>query len=224
MNGLVYWSFIIAMVLWLGDAIYIQGIRNLVVVQPTFTYSAYQPNGFYYHFNGKCKDCLTVYLSDDLSNLTQKYGGSFNAGIIAVMMGYKLTSDEELTLHPQDFNRSQFIVLHNEYVSQTEFNLINSSQSPIYFYPNALYGNVTYANRCQITNCFPDRSTITLMGDIQHKTNAFGWTLDNTRYEKTFCPDSPQLQKNGNGYFFNCWTQDPIQIFKELFYLEFKRT
>lgn len=209
------YTIMVGFLFFVGNALYLQVITNRVVVAPVFTYSAYEPDGFYSYYKGKCStDCLTV-PEDYGFNPVQKYSGSFNAVIIAYAMGYKVDTDGQVADHPENYNNSRLIVLHNEYVTQSEFNLLNSSKGTVFMYPNANYGLVYHDM---------NDSTITLLADKSHKTNAFGWVYDNTKVEKTFCSGDTPLVKKGDKYFFDCWTQDPIQIAKELFYLEFKRT
>lgn len=204
--------------LFVLNAIYIQVITKTAVIAPSFTYSAYLPNGFYYHYIGNCSGCLTVPIIapfDDL-NLTAKYGGSYNAWLIATLMGFRVVTDEQVNQDPSSLAGHRLIVLHNEYVTQSEFNLINSSAHVVYYYPNAMLAKVSYSN-----------NTITLLSGhvIDGKENAFGWVYDNTNQEHTKCPYMGQHYRHiANGIQYTCWTQDPIKIFGDLLYLEFKRT
>lgn len=172
-----------------------------VWIEPSFTASAYQPNGFYsYYSNHKC--CLTVPVREDWSNTTIKYSGSFNAQIILSTFGIQSYTDQQVTDNPSLVANKTIILLHNEYVSQTEFNTFNNSRL-ILLYPNAMYGLVDY-----------NGSHITLVGDKDHKDSYWDWPIDNTPAEQhNYCNGNEQFEQIDYHYYrLNCWVQDPMQI------------
>ena len=189
---------------------------SYIVIVPTFTASAYQPNGFYYYYSHKCDThCLTVPVNQDNFNTTIKYADTFNAQIIFAILGFKEVTDEQVTNNPPILENKTVILLHNEYVSQSEYNAVVSHKY-IRFYPNALYALVDYRYNStnytsnNVTVNFPI-TTITLVGDRTHEFNYWTHIHENITAEKTFCKfgTEPTFGKENK---MGCWMQDPIDI------------
>jgi hypothetical protein len=184
--------------------------QDYIVIEPDFTASAYQPNGFYNYYSNHSNCCLTVPVSVDDNNMKIKFADTYNAKLLFALMGYQHITDSEVCSGANVPIDKILIILHNEYVCQQEYNIITNSTNVIYMYPNSLYANVYY-NTSMIR-------VITLIGDKNHTSNYFNWTLDNTQYERqdnkpTYCSNQ-HFVKVYNGYQLNCWSQNPFDILK----------
>lgn len=184
-----------------------------VYVEPTFTQSAYQPNCFYdYYSNHSLVKDLVCPISDKSSERVNT-ADSRNAQIILTALGVGHITDEDLT-NGMRINDRTIILLHNEYVSQTEFNYLNSSEPDvIYLYPNAMFAQVDYSNH-----------TISLVRGHGYPsaniTNGFNWVYENSQYELHGNPrtydqcngvDRWNTLPNGDRQL-NCYTLNPIEI------------
>ncbi len=141
-----------------------------------------KPDRFCQRHNVKCGlECLTIRVNDDPAsrNATPdtleailKYLGNFSSSIDVI-------TDGQVSTNPTILNAyDKVIVLHNEYVTHTEYSAIIHHKKVVYLYPNALYAEVKYD---------PTHSTITLIRGHGYPlttiANGFGWKHDNTREE-----------------------------------------
>lgn len=181
--------------------------RLIAVIRPTFTFAAYQPHGFYDYYRGNCKArCLTVPLNPRERTGTMEYAGSNNALKKIESLGISdMLTDEQVAKNPSILtNYSKIIVLHNEYVTQAEFDAITRHPNVLYLYPNALYALVSYN---------PTTRTITLerghgYGGINE---AFGWKPSmSTKDEYNTSCKNWQLEKAVNGVVLNCYPESDI--------------
>lgn len=181
--------------------------RLIAVIRPTFTFAAYQPHGFYDYYRGNCKArCLTVPLNPRERTGTMEYAGSNNALKKIESLGISdVLTDEQVAKNPSILtNYSKIIVLHNEYVTQAEFDAITRHPNVLYLYPNALYALVSYN---------PTAGTITLerghgYGGINE---AFGWKPSmSTKDEYNTSCKNWQLEKAVNGVVLNCYPESDI--------------
>jgi hypothetical protein len=181
--------------------------RLIAVIRPTFTFAAYQPHGFYDYYRGNCKArCLTVPLNPRERTGTMEYAGSNNALKKIESLGISdVLTDEQVAKNPSILtNYSKIIVLHNEYVSQAEFDAITRHPNVLYLYPNALYALISYN---------PTAGTITLerghgYGGINE---AFGWKPSmSTKDEYNTSCKNWQLEKAVNGVVLNCYPESDI--------------
>jgi hypothetical protein len=181
--------------------------RLIAVIRPTFTFAAYQPHGFYDYYRGNCKArCLTVPLNPRERTGTMEYAGSNNALKKIGSLGINdVLTDEQVAKNPSILtNYSKIIVLHNEYVTQAEFDAITRHPNVLYLYPNALYALVSYN---------PTAGTITLerghgYGGINE---AFGWKPSmSTKDEYNTSCKNWQLEKAVNGVVLNCYPESDI--------------
>ncbi len=123
---------------------------NTVVIYPVFTSAAYKEPGFYTYFRGECDEsCIT-----DLSfeNPQFIYTSSGNTAQILYAVGYDFITDIDVDKNPEILqNYDTVILLHNEYVTQKEFNAISNHPNLIFLSPNALYAEieVNYDNNTQ---------------------------------------------------------------------------
>ena len=176
--------------------------QNAVVVYPYFTFSAYQPQGFYDYYRGECDDCTTAKFVPPKSQYT-----SSGLGHQALtLLGYPSITDIEIDKNPdilQQFDK--VIMLHNEYVTRAMFDAITSHPNVIYLYPNALYAEieVDYIDE-----------TITLIRGHDYPpedpvTNGFDWPFDNTHpYEyDNLCLDM-EFYFIGGAWMSNCYPEN----------------
>jgi len=147
--------------------------EKTIVIYPIFTAVAYNEPGFYNYYKGECdSECLTLPIKPILR---PEIGG--NGAQILKLLDYKFLSDVDIDKNPEILeNFNKVILLHNEYVTQREFDAITSHPNVIYLYPNALYVEIE-ANY--------DQNTITLIRGHaypeKHIDNGFDWEFDNTR-------------------------------------------
>lgn len=176
--------------------------QNTVVIFPIFTSSAYTNNGFYSYYNEECGfECLTVSINDDVRAEASGAGAQ-----ILRLLGYDIISDIQVTSNPEILaTYDKVIVLHNEYVTQDEFDAITNHPKVIYLYPNALYAKVTYDEKL---------GTITLIrGHGYPETsivNGFDWKYDNTPMEYDSTCEKMQFYEINNGIMLNCYPEQVI--------------
>lgn len=200
-----------------------------VYVEPTFTQSAYQPNCFYdYYSNHYLVKDLVCPISDKSSDRVNT-ADSRNAQIILTALGVGHITDEDLT-NGMKINDRTIILLHNEYVSQTEFNYLNSSEPDvIYLYPNAMFAQIEYKKitlTCEDylgNNCYYQYQISLVRGHgypSANITNGFNWVYENSQYELHGNPrtydqcngvDRWNTLPNGDRQL-NCYTLNPIEI------------
>lgn len=178
--------------------------KDSIVVFPIFTSTAYGEPGFYTYYRGECStDCLTKKIQ-----YAQPYGysGSSNAAKVFKLLGYKTTNDIEIDKNPKMLaNYKKVIVLHNEYVTQNEFDAITSHPHVLYLYPNALYAKITanYQN-----------DTITLVRGHNYPTkeirNGFDWKDDNSKAEYDNLCSNWKFTEIKNGKMLNCYPENMI--------------
>ena len=122
------------------------------------------------------------------------------------MLGYDTLTDLDIDNNPQVLERyDKVIVLHNEYVTQKEFDAITHHPKVIYLYANPLYAqvDVNYQN-----------DTITLLKGHGYPTpnilNAFEWKFDN--HEKEYNADCSHVSFHtvSNGIMLDCYPEDVI--------------
>lgn len=187
----------------------LQEEQNTAFIYPLLTAAAYEEPGFYTYYRNECNiDCLTV----DLENqYALKRTSSGNAVQIFALLGYELISDLDIDNDPQILlNYEKIIVLHNEYVTQNEFDAITNHPKVIYLYPNALYAKVIvdYTNNTSTLirgHGYPEPSI----------SNGFDWAFDNSEFEYDNCTEA-LFEEVPNGIMLNCYPEDIIDKSPEL--------
>jgi len=175
--------------------------QNAVVVFPYFTFTAYQPSGFYDYYKGKCDDCITTKFAPP----TSQYTSSGKAHQTLTLLGYSSITDIEIDRDPgilQQFDK--VIILHNEYVTRVMFDAITNHPNVIYLYPNALYAEIE-------VNYTDETITLIRGHDYPDKgiANGFDWPFDNTHpyeYDDT-CLDM-EFYKVRDGWMTNCYPEN----------------
>ncbi|MCE9652249.1 MAG: hypothetical protein K8Q89_04210 [Nitrosarchaeum sp.] len=182
--------------------------QTTVVIIPIFTMMAYSNHGFYDYYAGICNEkCLTVNVDSVDPALTLDFRSSSNAYQVFKFLGYNIISDADVDEDPSILrNYNRVILLHNEYVTQKEFDAITNHPKVIYLYPNALHAKVSLD--------FEGNSITLLRGHgypKQNIENGFDWKYDNTHpYEyNTKCNDL-QFYKIDNGFMLNCYPENII--------------
>lgn len=177
--------------------------KDTVVIMPTFTISAYKRDGFYYYYYKHCDtSCLTTKIIRDNGLFT----GSSNAVKILSLLNYTTITDIDVDKNPKILSKyDKVIVLHNEYVTQKEFDAITKHPHVLYLYPNALYAkiSVNYQNYT-ITlirgHAYPDKKI----------ANGFDWKYDNSKFEYDETCANWKFTKIPNGKMLNCYPENII--------------
>lgn len=169
-----------------------------IVIYPIFTASAYNEPGFYNYYKGQCDhNCLTVPIKPILR---AEIGG--NGAQILKLLNYKFLSDVDIDKNPDVLKKfDKIILLHNEYVTQNEFDAITSHPNVIYLYPNTLHAKIKVNY---------DDNTISLIRGHgypdQQITNGFDWKFDNTYpYEYDTECKNWEFYEIDNGKMLNCF-------------------
>lgn len=180
--------------------------QRTIVIYPIFTASAYASPGFYDYYKKTCDElCLTTKIQTSL--IGQASG---NALQVFTLLGYDVISDVDVDINPDILKKyDKVILLHNEYVTQKEFDAITSHPKVIYLYPNALYAKIEYN---ESTN------TITLIRGhgypAEYIANGFDWEFENTNpYEYDHECKNWEFYEIDNGIMLNCYPE--IQIMKD---------
>jgi len=185
-------------------------LQKTVVVAPIFTKTAYGSEGFYDYYTNQCDEsCI-----DSIPiryELPMAYTSSVNAIKVLTMLGYLIITDIEIEKDPNILKKfDNVIILHNEYVTQNEFDAITNHPNVLYLYPNALYAKIKYD---------PQKNTITLIrghgypdSDIK---NGFDWKFDNTPLEYDFGCQDWKFYETDNGAMLNCFPEMLIVHDKE---------
>lgn len=187
--------------------------NDTVFIYPSFTQAAYGPNGFYDYYKKQCDaTCLTVPIPNHVNGIQ---ASSIVGAWILKLLGYPYLMDQDVDKNPDILKQyKRVIVLHNEYVTQKEFDAITSHKNVIFLYPNALYAQVQ-ANY--------DNNTITLVRGhgypVQSIKNGFGWKDDNSKHEyDVSCNDWNFYQKD-NYTMLNCYPEYKILTSNVMLYL-----
>ena len=179
-------------------------------VYPIFTQAAYGAKGFYDYYNKKCdSSCLTVPIPNKIKG---SYSSSITTAFALTLLNYSSINDIDIDKNPDILKKyDKLIILHNEYVTQKEFDAITHHPNVVYLFPNALYAKVnTDYQKGTITlvrgHGYPDKNT----------TNGFGWNLDNSKYEYDFKCDSWQFHPVNNGKMLDCYPNYRVLYDKSL--------
>lgn len=175
--------------------------HSTVVVYPTFTESAYGEGGFYDYYEQKCDaTCLTIPISTDFDGEYSSSRAAFNS---LKLLGYHHITDIDVDRNPSMLERyDKVVLLHNEYVTDNEFDAITQHPKVVYLYPNALYAkvNTDYTN-----------NTITLIRGHEYPIpeirNGFDWEFDNSHFEYDNTCMNWKFYEVDNGIMLNCYPE-----------------
>jgi len=174
-----------------------------VVVYPIFTQSAYQWGAIHDFYAGYCDSCLNA----TIQNYYEKSPvSSANGYRILEFLGYEIINDIDIDKNPSILDQyEKVILLHNEFVTKTEFEAITQHPKVIYLYPHALSSEVQtdYSNN-SITQIrgpgFPDKKIV----------NGFEWKFDNSEYFDDWSCLDWKFYEISNGYMLNCYPETEL--------------
>jgi hypothetical protein len=179
-------------------------LKKSVVIIPVFTASAYLEHEFYEYYTSECNSkCLTTPV---YSQISLGYTASGKAVDTLQSLGYYMVTDIDVDKNPKILSQyDKVIILHNEYVTQNEFDAITTHSHVIYLYPNALYAKVSAD---YTTN------TITLVRghgypDISLR-NGFDWKFDNSNFEYDIQCKDWKFYAINNGVMLNCYPENHL--------------
>ena len=194
--------------------------KKSAVVFPIFTAAAYSEPGFYTFYRGECDqefhgvlfrddDCLTVKLEEEYSPL---FTSSANGVQVLNLLDYEIITDITIHQNPEILLQyEKIILLHNEYVTSTQFNAIISHPNVIYLYPNALYAEIDFDE---------DLWEISLIRGHNYPDplirNGFDWKFDNSLEEYDVTCEDMKFSKIDNGWMLNCYPENILHKSKEL--------
>lgn len=173
--------------------------EKIVYVYPIFTQAAYANNGFYDYYNKKCDTtCLTVPIP---LRIQGTYSSSITAAFTLSLLNYTSITDIDIDKNPDILKKyDKVIILHNEYVTQKEFDAITHHSNVVYLFPNALYAKV---------NTDYQQGIITLIKGHGYPnadvSNGFGWKDDSSKYEYDFQCYNWHFYPAKNGKMLNCY-------------------
>ncbi|NOS62321.1 MAG: hypothetical protein HOO66_04710 [Nitrosarchaeum sp.] len=184
--------------------------ENTIVIFPIFTAAAYHEPGFYTYYREECnEECLTIEIQKEYPSTFPSSGNGYQ---VLKLLGYQIISDIEVDQNPEILKKyDKVILLHNEYVTQKEFDAITNHPNVLYLYPNALYAKIEYAESTNIITLvrghnFPESSI----------TNGFDWKFDNSPLEyNTDCKEMG-FDRIDNGWMLNCYPERAIHQSKVL--------
>jgi len=180
--------------------------HNSVFVAPIFTMTAYGEPGFYKYYREECDiECLKDIPIRYDSRPT--FESSANTMKVLRLLGYHYLTDIEIDKNPSILELfDKVIILHNEYVTQNEFEAITNHPKVIYLYPNALYAQIEVDY---------EKEAISLIRGHNYPspeiTNGFEWKFDNSHpfeYD-TGCEDWDFIEID-NGIMLNCYPENII--------------
>ncbi len=179
--------------------------QNTIVVVPMFTMTAYGKPGFYSYYKGECDfECIQdIPIRYDLSPAGETSVNSIRA---LDLLGYEFITDIEIDKHPEILEKfDKVILLHNEYVTRTEFDAITQHPKVLYLYPNALYAEIKVDY---------EKNTMSLLrghGYPEQKIrNGFDWKFDNSILEYDNCQENWEFNEIDNGIMLSCYPENII--------------
>lgn len=178
--------------------------QKSVVIDPVFTGAAYSSHHFYAYYGGECDSrCLTAPVH---IHIPLGYTGSGKGLRILKSLGYQTVTDIDINKDPKILSKyDKVIVLHNEYVTEKEFQAITTHAHVIYLYPNSLYAKVSYD---------PLHNTITLLRGHGYPyvtiRNGFDWKLDDSRFEYNKACKDWKFFEVSNGIMLDCYPENDI--------------
>jgi len=175
--------------------------QNAVMVYPIFTQYAYSEKGFYDFYKGKCgSSCLIIYFKNGA--IPPGFNMGKNGYDYLDKLGYDLVTDIDIDQNPKILEKyDKIILLHNEYMTQKEFDAIKNHKNVVYLYPNAMYAKVFVDY---------DKNTMTLIRGhgFPEKTidNGFDYVTSSQYEYDTKCKNY-QWKANPNGIQPTCYPE-----------------
>ena len=185
--------------------------QKTVVVVPVFTKTAYGHPGFYDYYTNQC-DIRCINSISIQFDLPMAYTSSASAIKVLSLLNYPMITDIEIEKDPNILKKyDKVILLHNEYVTQNEFDAIINHPKVLYLYPNSLHAKIEYNHQ---------NNTISLIRGHGYPDtairNGFDWKFDNTEEEYDINCENWEFRKIENGAMLNCYPESRIVKDKEL--------
>ena len=178
--------------------------KKYVVIIPVFTASAYSEHKFYEFYGGGCNSsCLIATINSQIPLGFTESGKAVN---ILQSLGYYTLTDIDVDKNPKILTQyDKVIVLHNEYVTQNEFDAITTHPHVIYLYPNSLYAKISTDYT---------KNTFTLVRghgypDLKIK-NGFDWKFDNSQFEYDTSCKNWMFHQIKNGFMLDCYPENHL--------------
>ena len=173
------------------------------VVYPIFTQSAYEWGGIHDYYAGYCDSCLATQIQE---HYEKTFASSGNGYRILEFLGYDIIDDIDIDKNPTILEKyDKVILLHNEFVTRSEFDAITNHPNVIYLYPHALSSEVQsdYSN-----------NTITLIRGPNYPDNdiinGFNWEHDNSVYFDDWSCLDWKFYPITNGFMLNCYPETEL--------------
>jgi len=184
--------------------------QNAAFIIPIFTASAYFEPGFYTYYREECDtSCLTIKIQFDKP---LKFQANTNTVKILDLLGYQTLTDIDVDRNPSILqNYDKIIVLHNEYVTKTEFDAITKHPKVIYLYPNSLYAEIQTDYKNDIITLIRGHNY-----PIAEIRNGFDWKYDNSNFEYNTNCENWEFHEIENGVMLNCYPENIIPIDEKL--------
>jgi len=179
---------------------------NTVVIYPIFTQSAYNWHGIHNFYTGKCETCLTNHIQDYYE---RSFASSANGFRILEFLGYYTIDDIDVDKNPNILKQfDKVILLHNEFVTQAEFEAIISHPNVIYLYPNALSSEI------KVDYSINTISLVRGPGYPQAEiSNGFDWEFDNSEYFGDWDCLDWEFYEMDNGHMLNCYPETHLPLY-----------
>lgn len=179
--------------------------KKSVIIIPVFTASAYSEHEFYSYYEGKCDlHCLTSII---YTHMPLGYTASGKSVDVLESLGYYTLTDIDVDKNPTVLLQyDKVIVLHNEYVTQKEFDAITTHPHVVYLYPNALYGKISVNY---------DENVMTLLRGHGYPDltvrNGFDWKFDNSQFEYDVQCSNWKFYNITNGIMLDCYPENHLE-------------
>lgn len=173
---------------------------KVAVIYPIITQSAYEWNGIRDFLVGHCDTCTSTYLR---TTYEKTYSASGNGFRILEFLGYEVLDDIDVDKNPEILkNYKKIVLLHNEYVTQNEFDAITAHPNVVYLYPNSMVSKVEVDHKT---------GKITLLRGPSYPesgiTNGFNWKSDNSQFFSDWDCNSWEFYPVENGHMLNCYPE-----------------
>jgi len=177
---------------------------NSVVVYPILTQSAYAWDGIHDFNMGRCDTCNVVKIDEYYDPIFSVGAKSFR---ILEFLGYDVIDDIEIDINPNILKKyDSVILLHNEYVTESEFLAITSHPNVVYLYPGALNSKVLIDY--SMDSIVLERGPGYPQSEIK---NGFDWKYDNSNFSDDTACDDWKFYKIENGHMLNCTPEFLVQ-------------
>jgi hypothetical protein len=179
--------------------------KNTIVVYPIFTSAAYSPNGFYDFYDGSCDESCINDIS--FENPQVKFTSSGISTQILYALNYDFITDIDIDKNPEILkNYDNVILLHNEYVTQKQFDAITAHPNLIFLSPNALYAEIEVNY---------DNNSISLIRGHDYPPgikNGFNYEIEERFHEYEYDAECENWKfvEIKNGYHLNCYPDGTI--------------